>query len=257
MKLTKLILFLCVASLSVTVYGQKFLDKPYQKWSQEEALKIISEKPFADQYTGGQNETAKEQQAREQADTRLGGSDRGSAGRSLGKPPVYVRLHSSLPVRQALVRLRQIAAGYDKMSGDDQKKFDGSTATLLSCSICNDYYVVTMIKAKDKSMGAVDNGLFQTMKMEDFKGKVWLVNDKGEKRELEQFTPSKGSGDTAIFFFKRADDKGSVLIMPDSKEFKFVFDRSLLDRHNPDSELLPPSFEFKVAKITIAGKVEF
>lgn len=257
MKLTKLVLFLCITCLSATAFGQKFLEKPYQKWSQEEALKIISEKPFADQFTGGQNETAKEQQQREQADTRLGGSDRGSSAVSLGKPPVYIRLHSSLPVRQALVRLRQIAAGYDKMNGDDQKKFDATTATLLSCAICTDYYVITMIKAKDKSMGAVDTGLFQTMKLEDFKGKVWLVNDKGEKRELEQFTPSKGSGDTSIFFFKRADEKGNVLISPETKDFKFVFDRTLLDRNNPYSELLPPSFEFKVGKILVDGKVEF
>jgi hypothetical protein len=261
MKLIKLMLFACILCFSANTFAQnnqKTLEKPYQQWSQEEALKIVSSKPFADQYQSAQALTAlsQQQQGREQSDTRLSGSDRGRTSRIQTVAPVVIRLHSALPVRQALVRLRQIQVGYDKMKEDERKKFDESQKVLLNCAICQNYYVVTLTKWKDKSE-AVDDGLFQTMKFEDFKGKVWLVNDKGERREVAQFTPPKGSGDPAIFFFKRTDEAGNPLLTTDTKEFRFLFDSSLLDTNNAYGYLVPRSFDFSVSKIIIDNKVEF
>jgi hypothetical protein len=235
--------------LSTTAFGQKALEKPYQKWTKEEAGKIANEKPFADQFQAAQGSPV-------QFDTRLSGSDRGSAARNLQLAPIFIRLHSALPVRQAIVRQQAIAAGYDKMNEDDKKKFDESTTKFLDCAICKNYYVVTMMKSKNSQMGAVDDGLFQNMKLEDLKGKVYLVNDKGEKRELEQFTAAKASGDSSVFFFKRLDDKGNPFVTAENTGFKFVFDNDLRQMSQYGS-LLPPMFEFKVAKILIDGKVAF
>ncbi|MET0753449.1 MAG: hypothetical protein ABWZ66_08755, partial [Pyrinomonadaceae bacterium] len=234
------------------------LEKPYQQWSQEEAMKVVSAKPFADQYqsTGALAALSQQQQIREQWDTRMRGHDRGRTSRIQTIAPVVIRLHSALPVRQALVRLRQIQVGYDKMKEDDRKKFDESQKVLLNCAICQNYYVVTLTKWKDKSE-AVDDGLFQTMKFEDFKGKVWLVNDKGERREVAQFTPPKVAGDPAVFYFKRTDDSGNPLLTTETKEFKFLFDNSLLDSNNSYGYLVPRSFDFSVSKLIIDNKVEF
>ncbi|MGC2237495.1 MAG: hypothetical protein WA584_15130 [Pyrinomonadaceae bacterium] len=261
MKLIKLMLFACILCLSANTYGQnvqKTLEKPYQQWSQEEAMKIVSAKPFADQYQSTRALTAlsQQQQNREQSDTRMSGNERGRTSVIQTIPPVVIRLHSALPVRQALVRLRQIQAGYDKMKEDDRKKFDESQKVLLNCAICQNYYVVTLTKWKDTS-ASIDDGLFQEMKFEDFKGKVWLVNDKGERREVAQFTPPKGTGDPAIFFFKRTDENGNPLLTTETKEFKFLFDNSLLDMNNDYGYLVPRSFDFSVSKIIIDNKVEF
>jgi hypothetical protein len=249
MKLSKFILFVSIFCLSATVFGQKTLEKPYQKWSKEEALKMVTEKPFADQYQSASEDSA-------QSDTRLSGSDRGSSARNLQQPPVYIRLHSALPVREGIARLEAIAAGYDKMDEAGKKKLDDATAKFLDCAICKNYYVVTMLKAKNSQMGAVDDGLFQTMTLQDFKGKVYLVNDKGERRELEQFTPAKGAGDTAVFFFKRLDEKGNPFLTAENTGFKFVFDNELRQKGEYKG-LLPPMFEFKVSKMIIDGKVAF
>lgn len=250
MKLTKFTLFVFMLCLSATAFGQKPLDKPYQKWSKEEARKVADEKPFADQYQSAGGSGAV------QFDTRLSGSDRGSAARNLQLPPVFIRLHSALPVRQGIVRLQAIGAGYDKMNEEDKKKFDESTAKFLECTICKNYYVITMMKSKNSQMGAVDDGLFQTMKLEDFKGKMYMVNDKGERRELEQFSAAKGAGEQSVFFFKRLDDKGNPFLTPENTDFKVVFDSELRQK-GQYAGLLPPAFEFKVAKITVDGKVEF
>jgi hypothetical protein len=192
-----------------------------------------------------------------QSDTRLGGQERGSVSRVLQPPVIVAMLHSAGPVRQALVRMRQIQAGYDKMKEDDRKKFDQSQSILFNCAICQDYYVVTLTKTKDPSVTAADDGLFQTLKFEDLKGKVWLVNEKDEKRELAQFTPPKRAGDPAVFYFKRADENGAVLVTPENKDVKFVFSYDLLDNKNAYSSLIPRSFDFKVSKLILNGKVEF
>ena len=98
------------------------------------------------------------------------------------------------------------------MLDEQRANFDESTKKFLACAICQNYYVVTLTKFKDVSMSSVDDGIFQNLKYEDLKGKIWLVNDLNEKRELAQFTPPKGSGDSAVFFFKRTDDKGAPLL---------------------------------------------
>lgn len=258
MKLNKLLLFACVFCLSVAAFSQKILEKPYQTWSKEEAMKVISNPPWSDQYQSSRGLAAvsQEQQSREQADTRLGGSERGSSSRNLAPPPVVIRLHSALPVRQAIVRLQQLQAGYDKMNAEQRAKFDESVKKFLDCATCQNYYIVTLTKFKDNSPGAVDDGIFQTLKPEDLKGKVWLVNDKNERRELAQFIPPKGAGESAIFYFKRTDEKGNPLLTPENKQLKFLFANELLD-NNAYSGLIPRSFDFKVSKLVINDKVEF
>ena len=266
MKLNKTILlaFFCCITASAA-FGQnveKTLQKSFDKWSQEEAMKIISSKPFADQYQSEKALTGLQQvrQAQGAAETNLGGSYRGATGnndRLVTIPPIVVRLHSSLPVRQAQVRLRQLQANYDKMNEEQRKKFDESQKVMLECAICKDYYVVTITKFKDSSASTVDDGIFQGQKLEDFKGKMWLTNDKGEKREVVQFTAPKKSGEPAVFFFKRLDDKGAPLLTTDSKMLKIVFDNSMLDESTEYGYLLPRNFEFNVAKLIMNDKVEF
>ena len=262
MKLNKFILFVFLCCFAAAAFGQnveKTLKKPYQEWSQEEAMKIISAKPFADQYqsTGALVAGAQDQQRRESADNTLQGRERGRTDNIQGVLPIVIRLHSSLPVRQAQVRIRQIQSGYDKMNDEQRKKFDESQKIMLDCAICKDYYVVTILKFKDGSATAIDTGIFQTMAFDYFKGKIWLTNDKGERRELAQFTAPKKAGDPAIFYFKRADDKGNPLLTTDSKTLKFIFSNDLLDNDNQYSYLLPRSFEFSVSKLIIDNKVEF
>jgi hypothetical protein len=264
MKLNKLILFVFLCCFASAAFGQsveKTLKKPFREWSQEEAMKVISAKPFADQYQSekSNNVGAQIDQLNGQAQNNIGGSYRGTGNndRVLGALPVVIRLHSSLPVRQAQVRIRQIAAGYDKMNEEQRKKFDETQKIMLDCAICKDYYVVTLLKFKEASATSIDTGIFQNMAFDYFKGKIWLLNDKDEKRELAQFTAPKKPGDPAIFYFKRTDDKGNPLLTTDSKSFKFMISNDLLDNDNQYSYLLPRSFEFSVSKLIFDNKVEF
>src|SRR5687768_140435 len=160
MKYTPAFLFLFALLVTSTAYGQKFMTKPYKEWSQDEAIKVITDSPWASEYQSEEALVAAQQvqQARESADNNRG-IYKGNQGRLDIPVPVTLRLHSALPVRQALTRLRQIQAGYDKMSADDQKKFDDSTVKFLECAVCKDYYVVTLSKRKDSSATGISDGI--------------------------------------------------------------------------------------------------
>ena len=259
MKLTILTLMLFVVGIVSPAFGPKYLQKPYTEWSLDDVSKIYNDSPWAFKYQSAEGSAAAalEQQTREARDTRLSGSDRGNLGRGSVPAPVLVQLYSGLPLRQALVRGRQLGAKYDKMSPEEKAKFDASTANLLACPLCNDHYIVTLTKMKDSS-GRVDDGMFQTMTLEDLKGKVWLVNDKDEKLELFQFTPPKGAGESAVFFFKRVREEGNPFFATTDKEIKMMFANELrAPNSNAYAALIPRSFDFKVSKLVVDGKIAF
>ncbi|MEP6705247.1 MAG: hypothetical protein ABJB34_10630 [Acidobacteriota bacterium] len=243
---------------SNTALGQKFVEKPYKEWTKEDVLKLTSDSPWATQYQSerGLAAASMEQQARDQAGTRLTGGDQGNLGRPSVPVPIYIRLFSALPIRQAMVRQQQIGIGYDKMSAEDKKKFDDGRAKFLECGICKEYYVVTLTKWKDTST-AVSQGIFEGIKAEELKGKIWLVNDKGQKLDFTEFTPPKNATDAAVFFFKRNDASGSTFFSPSDKAVKLVFANELRDDLNAYSGLIPKTIEFKVAKMVVDGKLVF
>lgn len=256
----KPLLFVLMCCLTVTVSAQKVLEKPLEKWGKEDALKILSDSPWAQTYqsTSGASAAAQQQIAREQNQSvTQGGSNPRSVARDFGPAPVTIRLHSALPIRQAIIRLRQIDAGYDKMDEKQRADFDKSQQGFLNCPICQKYYVVTLAKFVDSKGQSVDEGIFQRMTLEQLKGNIWLSNEKGERRELVQFNAPKSPGDMAVFYFVREDDRGNSFLTAGSKKFEFVFDNSFLDSRNPYAPLLPRRFEFNVSKFIVGGNVIF
>ena len=197
--------------------------------------------------------------AREQRDrVKSGGNGRyaGSAERS-APAPLVVRLHSGLPIRQAVTRGRQLAAGYDKMDAAQQKEYAEGSKTFLDCAICKTYYVISITSYPDSTSQTIEEAVFQKSTLNDLKGKIFLINDKGEQRELFQFTPPKKSGDSAYLFFQRNDEKGNMLITKDSKDFKLFFNSEFFVGSNPYAADLPRTFEFNVSKLIIGNELMF
>ena len=260
MKYSRVFLVFSMSFFVISVCSQKTIERPYNKWGKDDAIKILTESPWAKTYQSpaGSANAAATQIAREQSQSaNSGGSDPRSVSRNFGPPPVVMRLHSALPIRQALVRLQQIDAGYDKLNDTDKAAFDAGRKKFLDCSICKDYYVVGLIKFTDSSGQSIEEGVFQGMTFEDLKGKVKLVNDKGEERELVQFNAPQTFRDQAVFYFKRTNDAGTPLVTSASKEVKFLFDNSFLGTQNRFAYLVPRTFEFKVSKMTVGDALVF
>jgi len=259
MKIRILVVSALFCFASSVALAQKY-DKPLNKWGKDEALQIVNESAWAKTYQSSSGKAGSDAGtvAREQRQSVYsGGSDPRSVARDFGPPPVTMRLHSSEILRKATVRLQQIDVGYDKMSEEDQAKFDAGRKVFLDCAICKDYYVITLTKAAFTKGGSVDEGVFQSMTLADLKGNVHLENDSGETRELVQFTAPKSAGDSAVFFFKRTDESGKHLVTPETKEIKFVFENTFLDSRNRFAILLPRFFDFKVSKMMVGDKLMF
>jgi hypothetical protein len=263
MKLPKreLLLIICLCSFPLTVLAQK-IDKPFQKWSKDDAIKLLSHSPWAQTYQSQEGIAAasRDQVTREQADfgrqrTTVPGT--ASSARTSTPIPVVVRLHSALPVRQALIRLRQIQANYDKMGDKERADFDKSTEGFLNCTICQKYYVVTLSRFVDSSGQTIEEGVFQRMSLDQLKGNLWLANEKGERRELVQFNAPKSVTDMAVLYFARQDEKGNTFLTPESKKFELGFNSGFLAGGNPYGSWLPVRFEFSVSKLVVDNNLLF
>ena len=245
------------------INGQKFLDKPYDKWSRDDVAKILNESPWIQMYqsTEGLAAIEKDQILKDQDNTRSAApgpraTDARAEARDLGVAAILVRLHSSSVIRQAYVRLRQISAKYDSMDDKQRAAIDASVKDLLECPLCKNYYIVTMSKSINSSHQNVEDGLFQTMTDEQMKGNVWIQNDAGIRSPVARVIPPKTASDEAIFFFPRRDDKGNELISPTSKSFTIEFKGEAFSTTSY-AKIMPRSFSFDVDKLVRKDQLLF
>jgi hypothetical protein len=161
-----------------------------------------------------------------------------------------LRLRSALPVRQAFLRMKQLESNYDKLSDADKATFDAKNKGLLDCPACANNYVVTLSSSSESQRDF--DWVYRTYRsatLESVQNYIFLSVDKGEKRALIHFTPSKAIGGDATFFFPRFDDKGNPLVTATNKKLRFQISSS--------DGSLSKNFEFDVAKLLLNGEVAF
>ena len=229
MKTHRIILLVSLAALllAATAAAQNdgWQGKPYQQWTKNDVTKVLEDSPWA------------------QIVAETG--PLGTTGDLRTNSATYVvRLRSSLPIRQALLRHRQLGEKYDQMNEKKKAEFDEKNKPLVECPACADNYVIAFIPP-----GAADS---RGLKLERTKLFVRLVDDRGRSRELVHLIAPKTAGQEVILFFPRFDEKGEPLITPATKKVIFTIDATVLG--------LGPSlrrFEFDVAKLTRDGRVDF
>jgi hypothetical protein len=228
----KLLLILFCLVLTQTVTAQDFwMQKSYQRWTKDEIIKMISSSPWA-QVVG---------------DT---GNDQ-----VLNASYVTIRLRSAITIRQALVRLKQIEASYDKMDKDKKAEFDKKMQGTLDCPACQNNYVITV--SPPISDRQLKSGIFSlvNVKFEQLKDNVYLINDKNERRNLVHFIAPLSNDGEATFFFPRLDDSGKPLLTADNKTFTLIFEKK--GSSSFQNKSIPTSTSFDVTKMLIDKNVEF
>jgi hypothetical protein len=238
-----------------SVFAQSELpDKPYQHWSKGEAEKILNNSPWA-----------KQQEVRIKFDKETqtaAGSYSGVSGTAAAQSKTEVtsqvpsdfiftlRLRSAVPVRQAVVRLKQLETNIEKMDPKDRAAFENQIKGLLDCPACANNYVITL-SSKSKSNPGADAvyATFKGGRLADLQRYIFIANERGERRQLIHFVAPKAPGDEAIFFFPRLDEKGATLLTLDSKEL-------LINLANNQADSIT-NFKIDVSKLKLNGKVEF
>src|SRR5262249_29511386 len=117
---------------------------------------------------------------------------------------VTLLLRSAIPVRHALIRMKQLDANYDGMDKESQAAFDGKVRGLLDCPACAQYYVVTLTCKSINYPGA--DALYEGLRgatLPALKPHVHLEDDRGERRELVHFDAPRAAGEESVFFFPR------------------------------------------------------
>lgn len=213
----------CAAGVSAQKEGWR--GKPFREWTEKEARDLLSDSPWS------------------RTVARSGPMvNFGAVATNVPTPDkVYIaRLRSALPVRQAILRLRQLKEKYDSLGDADKAKFDEKNRPLVECPACADNYVVSLIppRAADTRSPTLD-------KMRLF---VQLMDDRGQRRELVHFVPSKATGEEVVFFFPRLDERGQPLLTPSSKRLVFTIDTSSIGM---DATI--QRFEFDVSKMLDDG----
>jgi len=234
------------------------INKPFSQWTKQDAETILNNSAWA---------VTQEVRIKYAGQTRsvAGGgpqplpgtgnlNEQNSISSAGAEAPVdfqfKVRLRSALQVREALVRLKQIEAKYDKMSEKDRATFDDKTRGLLDCPACKDNYVVTLSSKSTQNPGAdAVFTLFKGGRLEDLQRFIYIGDEGGERRPPIHFVPPKLPGDEAIFFFPRLNDKGAALLTPTSEELIVNFTNNEIN--------IIANFRIDVSKLIVNGKVDF
>jgi hypothetical protein len=223
-------------SVFAWVCAQNLWTKSYEQWTKDDIIKIASASPWA-----------------QVVQTSPTTGDRVPLAYV---PGVTVRLRSALPIRQALVRLKQLEAKYDKMSEQDRADFDVKMKGLLECPACVDNYIITLGPPVSQRQMKSGIGSLKNISPSLLEKRVYLTNELGERRELAHFVAPKHDEDEATFFFPRLDDKGKPLLTKDNSKLIFVFEAKNL-RTGWALDSIPERCEFEVSKLLLNGRVEF
>jgi len=229
----------------------ELLKKPFLQWTKSEATKILNDSNWAIT-----------QEARIDFGTQvrhIAGAPTTEAGHLAAEMNganvpidyrVTLRLRSARPVRQALVRLKQLEAKYDSMNEKDRAAFDAKMKGLLDCPACAQNYVVT-ISCKSPNYPGAD-ALYEGLRgatLPALKPYVHLLNDRDEQRPLVYFVAPKAPGEEAVFYFPRFDDEDRQLIT--------VANKKLFFRLSDNNSKAITNFELDVSKLVVNGEVLF
>ena len=246
MKLLKKITLISIVLLffAELAVAQKAWEKDWTNWKKDDAYKILNDSPWAKNYTNVDV-------AYSYGSINRSGFDEGV--QLPASPPVVLRFYSSLKVRQAVLRLRQLQENYDQMDAKQKAEFDEKTKNALNCDNCKTYYVFILLQPVTKpNLKSVVGEGFRKETLANLKDKIFLLNDKNEKRELMQFAPPNTDADSAVFYFPILDEKQNPLITSETKKITVQFKTSLIK-----GQAYLQTVEFDVTKMLVGGKLDF
>lgn len=222
-----------------TVWGKDFWDdKPFTQWSEQEAMKILSESPWARTQTvmagvlGGQqqsNSSRVKDIPRVQSAGTNSGASLPQTGVSFGagdSVPLFVRWHSSARIRQALGRLGQL-----------QQNVPEAEVRKFAEAPIEDYQIAVTGPMLDA---------FNQLSLASFQEKTFLTakKNKSKKIALKKYEAPKDRQDgVAMFSFSRLID-GKPAFTPEDDEVEFGAQGSKISL----------KASFKIAKMMSDGK---
>jgi hypothetical protein len=260
--ITLAILFLAARTARADDFWVK---KDWTKWSKEECAKMLQDSPWTKQWSKGSVNVSASMPGKSNPLTA------GEAAGAENAPELhyYVQLRSSLPVRQAMVRLQQIQ-GYTKMTDDQKKEFDAKAAAFFG----NSYDEVILVHVEygsnvqpyERDMANYWKNIREDSVPVDF----YLINERGDRVSPVRFASPKNGSYTFDLIFPRLKNNEPIVREGDKAlNIQFVnpaVGQQATTSGNPVTSTNAPSdafgrervlIQFKLDKMIINGKLSY
>ncbi|NLV32496.1 MAG: hypothetical protein GXY47_15245 [Acidobacteria bacterium] len=232
------------ALLLMAVFAEakdEFWDKkPYDEWSQKECQKLLTNSPWAKEYeiTGTQMIGS------------LGGRD------ATDNQPPYIKyqvqIRTAPPIRQAMVRMMQIAQNYDQLPDEQKKQFDQQTQGFLAADT-SEMIIVHMSYSTNFPQNYRDLAQhWQSQTAELLKNSVYLSGNKSDKVAIAQYIPGQEGQSEFQFIFPRKVD-GKDIVGDQDKNLRLEFAYPVVGRIGDGRGFL----EFKLDKMMFNGNIVY
>jgi hypothetical protein len=182
--------FCAISVLSATLLPapQQVTDKPFRKWTLEEALGVLTNSPWAKQETY----------------TRVvAGIGSGISGEKEIYNTFFVRFLSARPIREAYARVIQIQSSYDRLNREDKKKLDADLESGLHADF-NRWIVVTLgFRSNDPNVEMQVKQFLQVQTTETMKSRAFISTTHISRLDLAAYYPPREDIVGAKFVFPR------------------------------------------------------
>ena len=236
--------------------------KDYRQWSQAECQKLLENSPWAKTHVlaqvvieGLQSPTTPSPTGVPAVpDPTVGPVTSATADRSREQRPEIkysVQFRSALPVRQAMVRLMQIAQKYDQMQPAQKQAVDQNAEQFLAKSFPDTAVVFVSFTSNVREYQLDLSRYWQSQTTDTLKNSVFLIGSKGERIPLLSYLWAGNGKDFQLVFPRSYKDQPAAA--PGDKAIQLEFTHPRI-RQQKESRVL---LEFKLEKMMMQGGLLF
>ena len=196
---------LLVPVLLLLAFPFSFLEKPFTGWSLDEAVAVLNDSPWARQTTFTEV---------------VEGIGSGVRGEKEIFNTFYTRILSSLPIRQAFVRVEQHAHDYDSLSTSEKARVDELSAPGLELDFEDWIVLAVSFRSNDPDDEREVNRYLEVSTTDSLKNLAFLSTSRVSQVRLRGYIPPQGDGVGAKFVFPRAVD-GRPVVADDTETLVF------------------------------------
>lgn len=262
---SSLALLALALQLVITAMGQGsefWQRKDYRQWSQAECQKLLENSPWVKTHTLAQVVIESLQSPQSAAlpgvtavpDPTVGPVTSATADRSREQRPEIkysVQFRSALPVRQAMVRIMQIAQKYDQMQPAQKQAIDQNAEQFLAKRFPDTAVVFVSFTSNVREYQLDLSRYWQSQTTETLKNSVFLIASNGERIPPISYVWAGNGKDFQLVFPRAYKDQPAAAPGGKAIQLEFVHPRI---RQQRESRVL---LEFKLEKMMMQGDLVF
>jgi hypothetical protein len=193
-----------------------WVKKNWKQWSKDECNKLLTDSPWSKTWSKSQVNLSAALPG------SSGANQEGASGENASELHYSIQFQSALPVREAYVRLQQIANKYEKMSDAQKKDFDAKAESILDKTY-DDVILVHVeygsnITPFERQMATYWKSIRPDSVPEDF----YLINERGDRIAPVKFlSPPAGSYAFELIFPRMKDNE--PFVHPGDKDVSLQF----------------------------------